>query len=614
MSATSSNIPAQGLDKNDILGPSTRDARNSVQKIDTDVLIVGAGVTGLTLSTLLSEFGIRALTIAKHSSTAPSPRAHVTNQRTMELFRDMGIEDRVTEVAVSLPSIGNGVIATTLTGLEIGRYSCYGGGDHQLSHFSMSSPCKMVNSPQHLLEPVLLQRACEAGAEIRFGHELTHIEQSPDEGVMATVLNRTTQAEYRVCARYAVGADGGRSLVATTAGISFQGKPGLMSMLSTWLKVDLTEYTAYRPSCIYRLCKPGNDYWVGAGMLVNVYPFDEWVLNRQYNPADGEPDLSDKALIKYVRDTLGLDSSLPVEIKHVGKWEVNHVVANEYRRGRIFIAGDAAHRHPPASGLGSNTCVQDAYNLAWKLALVLKGLAGDRLLDSYEQERQPIGKEVVDHAIQTLYDMTTLPEVLGFQRGQTKEQGFASLQALFADGPGAEERRRKLEEQVNLGNRRSNALGLHLGQRYSASNAVIEDGTPFPPRKRDPVLYYEPTTHPGAYLPHAWVEHKHQRLSTLDIIQHGSFGLLIGIGGRPWEDAAKRVSEETGLDLPTYSIGYRCTYDDVLGEWASRREIGDYGVLLVRPDRFIAWRSSHRPEDPTAALRSAVLWLLARDD
>ncbi|KAJ4245244.1 hypothetical protein NW762_014114 [Fusarium torreyae] len=580
--------------------------------IQTDVLVVGAGVTGLTLSTLLSEYGVQTLTIAKHSGTAPSPRAHVTNQRTMELFRDMGIEDDVRKVAVPLPELGNGVIATTLTGLEIGRYGCYGGSDHQLSKFAMSSPCQMVNSPQHLLEPLLLGRAREMGADIRFNHELVEITQDAD-GVMAKISDRNTGARYSVSARYAVGADGGRSLIATTMGIKFDGQPGLMSMTSTWLKADLTAWTAYRPSCIYRLCKPGNDYWVGAGMLVNVYPWDEWVLNRQYDPAEGDPDLSDASLIENIRDILGLDESLPIEIKHVAKWEVNHVVATEYRRGRVFIAGDAAHRHPPASGLGSNTCIQDAYNLAWKLALVIKGQAEGRLLGSYEQERQPIGKQIVDHAIQTLYDMTALPKVLGFQRGQTREQGFASLQALFSDAPGAEQRRKELEEQVSVGNRRSNALGIHLGQRYKESVAVISDGTPFPPLRLDPILDYEPTTHPGAYLPHAWVECRKKRLSTLDVLEHGSFGLIVGIGGQPWETAAEQVSKETGVKLPVHKVGYRCPYDDVLGEWTSRREIGDRGVLLVRPDRFIAWRSHECPEDATAALRSAFMALLGRE-
>lgn len=580
-----------------------------MREIDTDVLVVGGGVTGLTLSALLGEFGVRTYTIARHGGTAPAPRAHITNQRTMEIFRDMGIEKRVTAVAFPLTSMGSGVMATSLTGMEIGRYSCYGAGDHQLSDFTISSPCKMENSPQNLLEPVLLVRAREKGANIHYHHELMHIEQS-FEGVMARVRERTTQAEYLVRARYAVGADGARSAVASHIGFDFQGKPGLMSMLTSWLDVDLSRYTSYRPACIYWLLQPGNEGWVGAGTCICVNPFDEWTFNRQYDPADGVPPTSDEAVIAAARQALGLNDTSHIRVKHTSKWEVNHVVATEYRRGRIFLAGDAAHRHPPASGLGTNTSVQDAYNLAWKLALVLKGHAGDSLLDSYNQERQPVGKQVVDHAIGTLYDMTQLPQVLGFQKGRSKEEAYASLAELFTDAPGAEERRTKLEEQIKLGNRRSNPIGLHLGHRYSGSCAVVDDGTPFPRHQRDPVLYYEPTTHPGAYLPHAWVQHEQRLISTLDILKHGSFGLLVGIGGRTWELAAVKVSQTLEVELPVYFVGYRCTYDDVMGEWRTRREIGDRGALLIRPDRHIAWRSDGYPVDPTEALRSAFAGIL----
>ncbi len=586
---------------------------DGVHDIDTDILVVGAGVTGLTLAALLAAAGVKAYTIAKHRGTAPSPRAHVTNQRTMEIFRDMGIEKRVLDVSTPLPRLGNGVMCTSLTGLELARYRCYGDGPHQRSDFAMASPCDMINSPQHVLERVLLAHAREQGAQIRFYHELTRIEQTPEGGVLARIRERQTGAEYAVRARYAVGADGGRSLVAQQLGFGFVGEPGLMSMLTSWLECDLEPYTAYRPACIYMMAQPGNAFWVGSGTLVSVKPFNEWLLNRQYNAEDGEPDTSDDAIIAYARKTLGIPD-LKLRVKDTSKWQVNNVYATENRRGRIFLAGDAAHRHPPASGLGSNTCVQDAYNLYWKLALVVQCRAGDRLLDSYNEERQPVARQIVGHAIQTLYNFARVPQVLGFRQGQTQEEGYESLKELFSDSPRAEERRAELAEVVELQNRRSNALGLQLGHRYSGSVAVVDDGTPFPPLKRDPVLHYEPTTHPGGYLPHAWLEYKTRRMSTLDILDHGSFGLIVGIGGDPFVAAAERVSQELGVDVPTYKVGYRCLYDDVYGEWRQIREMGDRGALLVRPDRHIAWRCVDRPDDPLEALRSALRRILSNEN
>ncbi|KEF54724.1 uncharacterized protein A1O9_09166 [Exophiala aquamarina CBS 119918] len=590
----------------------TRNGHTSpLPDIETDVFIVGAGVTGLTLAALLAAAGVRAYTIAKHSGTAPSPRAHVTNQRTMEVFRDMGIEEAVRQVSTPLPLLGNGVICTSLTGLELGRYSCYGAGSHQLSDFAQASPSEMVNSPQHVLEQVLLAHAREKGAVIHFSHELIDIEQS-DSGVVGTVRERHTRTQYTVRSKYTVGADGGRSLVAEKFGFGFEGQPGLMNMLTSWLEADVTEYTAYRPSCIYMMAQPGNAFWVGSGTLVAVKPYTEWLLNRQYN-SETEPDTSDDAVIAYARKTLGIPN-LKVKVKDTSRWQVNNVYATENCRGPIFLAGDAAHRHPPASGLGSNTCVQDAYNLAWKLALVVSSKAGNSLLESYNQERQPIAKQIVGHAIQTLYNFARVPEALGFQQGQSIEEGYKSLDDLFSDVPGAEQRRVLLREAIDLQNRRSNALGLHLGQRYTDSNAVVDAGTPFPAYRRDPVLHYEPTTHPGAYLPHAWIEVKTCRMSTIDILDQGHFGLIVGIGGDPFIAAAEAVSKELNVKLPVYKIGYRCPYDDVLGEWhAARGELGDQGALLVRPDRHIAWRTVNRPDDPREALRGALRYVLGLD-
>ncbi|KAF9890056.1 hypothetical protein FE257_006736 [Aspergillus nanangensis] len=532
--------------------------------IETDVLIVGAGVTGFTLSLLLADYGVKALTVAKHRGTAPSPRAHITNQRTVEIFRDMGIEQDIHAVSTPLTALGNCVMSTSMTAPEIARYSCYGAGNE--------------------LETVLLARAHEKHADIRFSTALVAIEQD-EEGVLATVRERLTNAEYRVRAKYAYGADGGRTAVADLLGFTFHGDPGLMNMMTCWIEVDLAQYAAHRPACMYWIVRPGNAFWVGSGTLITVKPFKEWLMNRQYDAAD-EPDMSEEAVIEYARSLIGI-ADAPVRVKDVSKirWLLVNIAWAEF-------------------------LLVDAYNIAWKLALVLSGHAEDQILDSYSQERQPVGKQIVDAAIQALYNMTRLPEALGFRRGQLEEEGNAALAALGADDPDAEKRRAELAGVVKLQDRRSNALGVQLGQRYSNSCAVCYDGTPFPAHQRDSTLFYEPTTHPGAYLPHVWVEHEGRRISTLDIFPFGTFGLIVGVGGGPFVAAAQQVAQETGIAIPVYDVGSRCTYNDVLGEWRTACEISDRGALLVRPDRFVAWRSVDRPSDPLQALRSAVCHIL----
>lgn len=573
--------------------------------VDTDVLVVGAGPAGLTASALLARHGVAAVTVSRYPGTANSPRAHITNQRTVEVFRDLGIEDRVRAVATPNRLMGNNVWATSFAGEEIARLRSWGTGVDRAADYAAASPCSMCNAPQHLLEPLLLDRARELSADIRFSTELVDLTQDAS-GVTGTVRERETGREYTIRARYAIGADGARSLVAERCGFAFDGEAGLGAALNMWLEVDLSRYTEHRPGVLYWTAQPGNSYWVGSGTWICVRPWSEWVLLCMYDPADGEPDVSTEAVIARARATIG-DPDAEIRVKNVSKWQINHMVAREYRRGRVFLAGDAAHRHPPANGLGSNTSIQDAWNLSWKLALVLSGQAGEALLDTYHAERQPVGRRVVDRAMKSVQDMAPIPDALGFRHGQSAEDGWASLRELFSDAPGATERRARLEQAVALQHYQFNAHGVELDQRYRSS-AIADDGSPFPEPTRDPELYHHPTTHPGAALPHAWLQHGIERVSTLDLAGHGRFALLVGIGGEPWAAAAAKLAEELGVELPVHSVGYRCAYDDVLGEWRRRREVGDRGALLVRPDRYVAWRAPDLPTTgtPEDALRTAL--------
>lgn len=575
--------------------------------IDTDVLVVGAGPAGLTMTAFLAQQGVKALTLTRYDGTANAPRAHITNQRTFEVFRDLGIEDRV--IAVSTPSelMGNNVWATSFAGQEIARLKTWGTGVERKAEYEAASPSRMWNAPQHILEPVLLSYAQELGADIRFRTELVSITQDND-GVTAVVVNRDTGSEETIRAKYVVGADGARSVVAQQLEFPMKGETGLGAALNVWVEADLTKYTQHRPGVLYWMAQPGNAYWVGSGTWINVKPFTEWVVLSMYDPAEGEPDTSEEALLERVHATIG-DRSVDVKIKAVSKWQINHVVAETYQRGRVFLAGDAAHRHPPANGLGSNTSIQDSFNLAWKLAMVLQGTASPALLESYSAERQPVGEFVVDRSLQSVVDMAPISEALGFKPGQSSEEGWSSIEELFSDAPAAEGRREKLAAAVELQNYQFNALGVDLGQRYSSS-AVIDDGRPWPTSDEDDQLHYIASTHPGSTIPHAWLQHGDRLVSSLDAVGKGRFTLVTGIADHGWRDAAAAVAGELGLDLAVVQFAVRGEYDDVLGQWARVRDITDTGALLVRPDRFVAWRQNSIPSDPRAALSSALRSIL----
>ncbi|MBC3194230.1 FAD-dependent monooxygenase [Pseudonocardia sp. C8] len=580
-----------------------------MQTIDTDVLVVGAGPAGLTASALLARDGVDALTVTKYPGTAHSPRAHITNQRTMEVFRDLGMEDAVRAVATPNELMGNNVWSTSFAAPELARLSTWGTAVERVSDYTAASPSRMCNIPQHLLEPVVLDRALDLGADIRFSTELISITQD-EHGVRAVVRHRDTGERTAVRARYAIGADGGRSTVAEQLGFPFEGESGLGAAANVWLEADLTRYCAHRPGTLYWMCRPGNDYWVGSGTWICVTPWTEWVLLFMYDPAD-EPDLGEKAVLERARTTIG-DPGVDIRIKAVSTWQINRVVATRFRQGRVFLAGDAAHRHPPANGLGTNTSIQDSYNLCWKLTAVLRGAAGEELLDSYDAERRPVGKQVVDRAMKSVADMAPITSAFGFRPGQTAEEGWAALDGLLAPTDEGRRRRDELAAAVELQNYQFNCHGVELGQRYE-SCAVVDDGTAWPEPDRDPELYYQPTTRPGARLPHARLEHGDQPQSTLDLCGRGRFTLLTGNGGEPWCTAADQLADELGIPLDTCTIGLGCAYRDVYGDWARLRGTAETGALLVRPDGHVAWRHHELATDPGAALRDALNSVLRRD-
>lgn len=582
-----------------------------MRKIETPVFIVGAGPAGLAATNLLASYGIETLTITRYPGTANSPRAHITNQRTMEVFRDLGIEDRVTAVATPNDLMGNNVWATSFAGVEIARLQTWGSGPERRMDYELASPSSMCNIPQHLMEPVLLDAARERGAQFLFSTELLSMRQD-DDHVYSHCRDRLSGEEFEVVSQYAIGADGDNSVVCQSMGFETDGQMGLGAAINVWLEADLTKYTAHRPGTLYWMTQPGNNYWVGSGTYICVKPFTEWVLLFMYDPSQGEPDLSHEALIARAQSTIG-DPEVEVKIKAVSKWTINKVVARSMNKGRVMISGNAAHRHPPANGLGTNTCVQDGFNLAWKLALVLQGKAGRSLLETFSHERGPVGKQVVERAMKSVGDMLPISDALGFAPGQDEKAGWANVDELFSDTARGRERREALQEAVQLQNYQFNCHGVELGQLY-ASAAVVSDDMPRPQPTRDPELYYHPTTYPGASLPHAWLQRGQERLSTLDLVGHGRFAVLTGVGGNAWRNAAQVVGERLGIAIDVVSIGGpNCDAQDVYGRWSSLRGITDNGALLVRPDRHVAWRTAEMGTrgEPGAVLEQALRQVLA---
>jgi len=577
--------------------------------IETDVLIVGSGPAGLTTAVGLASMKVNHIVITKYQWTANTPRAHITNQASMEIFRDYGIEADVIEKATEHSFMGDTVFCTSLVGEEIGRIRTWGIHPRREADYVLSSPTLNCDIPQNLLEPILLTRAAEQGSKVRFSTEFIRYEEDAT-GVTTTVRDRVSGVEYQIRSKYLIGADGGRSQVVEQAGLPMEGQMDVAGSMNIVFKADLTKFVAHRPSVLYWVLQPGSTIGgIGLGLVRMVRPWNEWLIVWGYDITKPAPEVTDEMAISVVRNLVG-DQELEVEITSTSVWGNNKMYAKEYNKGRVYAMGDATHRHPPSNGLGSNTSVQDAYNLAWKLAYVLKGKAGEALLDSYSAERAPVGKQIVLRANKSIEEFGAILEALDVLGTNDPVFMRRNIEARRDNTPEGAKRRDDLRKALELKDYEFNAHGVEMGQRY-ASSAVVKDGTPEPAYTQDPELFYHPTTWPGARLPHVWLGKDGYKVSTKDLGGQGRFSLFTGISGGAWEQAANKVAAELGIDIAPYIIGPGHTYTDLYDDWARVREVSEAGCVLVRPDNFVGWRSQDLPKDPYAALLATMKSILS---
>ena len=509
----------------------------------TQVLVVGAGLAGLSAALFLARRGVDVLVVEKHPGTSVHPKAAGQFPRTMELLRVGGVDQDVLAASYGLEKGLTITIAESVRGTV---YQTIMAGNHSFD-LSPVSPAPFGMATQDKVEPILLDHARRHGAQARFDTEVVGLEQD-DERVTAHLLDRATGQRDTVTADYVIAADGHRGGLRERLGIGQHGVGSLSNCVGVIFEADLRHRVEDGGSVLYYL---RNRTFTGA--FTGTAEPNRFIFAVDYRPADGESadDFDEPRLVELIRMAVD-DPELDVKIIGRQRWEMAARLADRFRAGRVFLAGDAAKVTPPTGGMGGNTAVQDGYDLAWKLAAVLAGHAGDGLLDSYEDERRPIADLVIRTSLHN-----------------AKERMFPELDLTGVGEP-------------------VDVLGLMLGFRCRSGAVLAEDDDPAPVENP-----FEASGRPGFRGPHVAVDGK----STVDFF--GDSWVLLA-AAEEWRAAAGRVSAELGVPITVHGAGPSV---------AARYGIGEGGASLVRPDGIVAWRTTEAAYDELGPALTSVLCL-----
>jgi len=520
---------------------------------EAPVLIAGGGLVGLSAAAFLAQQGVRSLTIERLPASSPLPRAAFFHMRTLEMFRGLGIEDAVrTQSAKEFVPEGAIIAMETLSGRKLADII-----PNLNEGIDALSPCRRLFLNQPTLEPILRDCARAGGARIVQGAEIVDVHQDSG-GVSLTIQSSNDKGPREVRGDYLIAADGAHSSIRTALGIDYEGRGAFSNSVTIYFTADLSPYIGDKA---WSLIYVNNPTLRGFFRLNRAATAGFLAVNIIGDPAidpeaavNAGADTSEARLIELVRAGVG-KRDLAVKIDGCSRWRATANVARRLREGRIFIAGDAAHLMPPNGGFGGNTGIHDAHNLAWKLALVIKGHAGPGLLDTYETERRPV-------AIFTV------------------EQAFSRYVARTAPWLAARVQPEPLVDDLHI----------ELGYLYNSPLGVHAD-----PRSTGGV--------PGSRAPHLWLERRGKQVSTIDLA--GRYVLLAGAAGSAWVEAAKELTQGfEGVPLDSYCIGRDLV--DMEQRFPAVYGISNAGTSLVRPDGFVAWNCPEGVAQPVTALQAAL--------
>ena len=547
-----------------------------------DVLIVGGGPVGLIATLLLRQLGLRVVVLEQRDGPQTAPSAHVVSARTLEILRGVGIDMAEIEAISQRPSEGAWVRwVDALGGRELGSVPFESLQDPE--KMSLTTPQPLRNLSQHRLEPVLYREV----SDLRRSMQWINCHEHADT-VVSLVRDLETGETSEITSRYVLGCDGASSAVRRHCGIQMVGPDEIENFISIHAEADLRSLVAEMPATLYWITDP-----TVQGTFIAHDLASTWVYMTSYDPATESVADYDEARAKAIfRRAGGIPDELPVTIRHVTSWRMTAQVASQFRKGHIFLVGDAAHRFPPTGGLGLNTGAAEAHNLAWKLAWVLRDWAGPELLDSYEGERHAIAQYNADVSLENAFRLLEVWIALGVD-GDLEASRIRAEQ-LLATPEGMAEVAKAIEHQAE----HFDQLGVQLGFSYNEDTGIVLDDGSSRPVVGNPVREYLPTTSPGSRLPHAVVQRGDEELSTLDLVEPGVFLLLC--------NASAWASVDLPIETPVTRVVVGRDITDPFGQWAAVSGISADGAILVRPDQHVAWRTQSEPADSALELHELL--------